>query len=1116
MEAAKVESPRSRRGAGIAMEFPSTDGAVSPVLPPRLRRRLSETKTSTSSAEEIEAKLRDADVRRQKFYEMLSNKARVKPRSLSKSSQEEEIAQRLQAKLHAAEQKRLSMLAKSQTRLAKLDELRQAAKTSAEIRFKKELEELGSKVESRFQQAEINRMLILKSNKQRRATLRERTSESLLRRIARESKYKESIRAAISQKRAAAERNRIGLLESRVLKVRKVPVSVSQKREIESRKLKDKLEDRLQRARRQRAEYLMQRARLRSSVLFTMEKQADFHSRKIARCWRKFLVMQRTTVDLTKSYNALNINETHMKSVPFEQLAGIIESPSTLKTTKALLDRLDSRYKMSHAVSFSRWGEIDHLLKRVSSPKKRFPNKPAVRSSRYQVRVVLCAYMILAHPDAVFSGRGDREMALAESAKKFVKEFDLLIRIVLSGPVYWGSDDVAKRWTFRSQLAAFDAAWCSYLNSFVVWKVKDAESLEEDLVKAACQLELSMMKKCKLTSEQDSDSLNHDLKAIQKQVIEDQKLMREKIMHLSGDAGIKRMENALYGTRIKYFQAKESDSSAGSPFMHILPETTSSSSSDVSSDNTNLAQSNERPKSLVRSLFRNGLGNLAADNELIVNEVLHEHDHTFADSLSTDEEQDGVKVKVRETLMNAFWDGIGESMKQENPKYDRVIELLREVRDEMCEMAPQNWKEEICEAIDLEIISQVLNSGELDMAHLRKILEFALAILQKLSAPAQEDELKLARNELLKELAQICESGGRSNSSHVIALIKGLRYVLEKIQSLKQEISKARIRIMEPMLKGPAGIDYLGKAFAKRYGPHSDALTALPLTMSWLASVWPSKDQEWIEHKTSIHNLKNRQDNSSQKLLPLTALRAGGSFLIKSENQGTSVSSSDNKDNQHTECKGEKVDLLVRLGLLKLVNGVADVAQEPLPETLKLNLSRLRSVQAQLQKVIVIATSVLVLRQTLLSEQIIVKAEDMETIILNCISKLSELLDTVEEAGIKEIIEILSKITQDHDKSTDSKKRESRNNVMEKMLKKSLQAEDPVFLLVSRAVYLAGRGFVLGGASHGRELMELALRQVGAAGLMSMVVEAAKIVVVVATVSINVHQMWYQKLVENM
>lgn len=57
--------------------------------------------------------------------------------------------------------------------------------------------------------------------------------------------------------------------------------------------------------------------------------------------------------------------------------------------------------------------------------------------------------------------------------------------------------------------------------------------------------------------------------------------------------------------------------------------------------------------------------------------------------------------------------------------------------------------------------------------------------------------------------------------------------------------------------------------------------------------------------------------------------------------------------NQQPECKGEEVDLLVRLGLLKLVSGVSGLTEEALPETLMLNLSRLRAVQAQVQKIIV-------------------------------------------------------------------------------------------------------------------------------------------------------------------
>ena len=58
-------------------------------------------------------------------------------------------------------------------------------------------------------------------------------------------------------------------------------------------------------------------------------------------------------------------------------------------------------------------------------------------------------------------------------------------------------------------------------------------------------------------------------------------------------------------------------------------------------------------------------------------------------------------------MKKAFWDGIMESVKQEQPNYDRIVQLVGEVRDEICEIAPQSWKEDIFAAIDLEILSQV-------------------------------------------------------------------------------------------------------------------------------------------------------------------------------------------------------------------------------------------------------------------------------------------------------------------------------------------------------------------------------------------------------------------------
>lgn len=137
-------------------------------------------------------------------------------------------------------------------RLARLDEHRQEAKSGLETRFEKERDELGMKVESRVQQAEANRMLLLKAYGQRRAAKRERAAQSLMRKMTQEINYKESVRAAIYQKRVAAERKRLGLLEaerkkahSRTLQVQRVAMSIYSQRETERKRIKEQLEYKL-------------------------------------------------------------------------------------------------------------------------------------------------------------------------------------------------------------------------------------------------------------------------------------------------------------------------------------------------------------------------------------------------------------------------------------------------------------------------------------------------------------------------------------------------------------------------------------------------------------------------------------------------------------------------------------------------------------------------------------------------------------------------------------------------------------------------------------------------------------------------------------------------------
>ncbi|KAL1192227.1 hypothetical protein V5N11_032692 [Cardamine amara subsp. amara] len=1123
------------RGEAIAVEINPEIAPTVMRVPRRIRERLLSdcSKKTVSSVQDIEDKLLHAHLRRQQFYHNVSSKARAKPRSPSRSS-DEELGQRIEARLLAAEQKRLEILTKAQLRLAKLDELRQAAKTSVEIRSERERVKLGTQVESRVQKAEANRMRILKASHQKRACAKERTSQSMMRRMARESKYKERVRASINQKRVAAEKKRLGLLEAekkkaraRVQQVRHVANSVSNQREMERSQMRDKLEDKLQRAKRHRLEFLRQRRRQRDSISLycdMMQEDAELLSRKLSRCWRCFVKQKRTTLDLAKSYDGLKINE----SLPFEQLAVLLESPVTLKTVKTLLDRLEIRLEASKNVTttpqLSILDNIDHLLRRVATPKRKvMPSTLRSRKgkkvssarnvagtsvkkmSRYPVRVVLSAFMILGHPDAVFNGQGDQEAALNNAAKGFVKELKLLINVIQDGSVQVSSGGESKLRTLRSQLDLFDKAWCSFLNSFVIWKVKDARLLEDDLVRAACQLELSMIQKCKLTPEGDDTMLTHDKRAIQMQVTQDQELLTEKVRHLSGVAGVVRMESALLETRTKYFQAKEN----GSPMANQLacffsPSTASSPVQSVSSSSGRRKDSIgvEGSKRVTRTLFKDdtppssGLSRVSNDtvdevskeNEMIVNELLHDGNFKFPGGSTVKDEEDNLKNKIKETMEKAFWDNVMESMKLEEPDYSCISNLMREVRDELCQMVPDSWKVEITETIDLNLLSQLLNTGILDIDYLGKMLEFALATLRKLSAPANDCENESTHRNLLKELHRLCQAKDESGNLRAVAIVKGIRFILEQIQELKREIGIGRLTIMKPFLQGQAGFDYLTQAFEKRYGPPTQANESLPVTRRWISTLSSCKD-EWEEHSNTFSAL-NVVARSSTGI----SLRTGGSFIspVNTASQSTVTDTA----GQLSECKGEKVDLAVRLGLLKLVNHVSGLTPEVLPETFHLNLSRLRDIQGEIQKIVVVTTSLLIWRQMLVKSES--ETESMA-------KKLLEVLDGKKEAGLMEIV-----------KTAMSEEGEEKKKMMRGLLGKSLGEGNTVYERVTSCIYKAARGALLSGnGENGKRLVETEMKKVGGGSnnaLKERVLETARVLGVVARVSVRVHGPWLTHL----
>jgi hypothetical protein len=78
----------------------------------------------------------------------------------------------------------------------------------------------------------------------------------------------------------------------------------------------------------------------------------------------------------------------------------------------------------------------------------------------------------------------------------------------------------------------------------------------------------------------------------------------------------------------------------------------------------------------------------------------------------------------------------------------------------------------------------------------------------------------------------------------------------------------------------------------------------------------------------------------------------------------------------------------------------------------------------------------------------------MESVLSECSNKLSEVLDRVDDAGMEEIVEVVSGLLQVDDKVVDEEKLKPRKIVMARMLAKSLQAPSIIAFEYSHGIAL--------------------------------------------------------------
>lgn len=624
------------------------------------------------------------------------------------------------------------------------------------------------------------------------------------------------------------------------------------------------------------------------------------------------------------------------------------------------------------------------LLKRL------FPKMPKGKLDRYPTRVFLCAYMILNHPEVVFNSKGDREAALSTSSKDMIESFERLVQryvqpVTEPGTPLRPSPELP---SFSELFNAFDDCWVSYLEQFVAWKLHDAAGLADSLIRMASKMQLSMLRKVDGDIHSEKAQSNSDLANIVKQVQHDHQLLRERVQRLAGAQGLEKFEAALEAAREKY-EAESKDIPTES---NTATESDTSTTSRQKSESEGSSTGGQRgsgnggrpPRRNPLDHDHNGIP-ANAKKEVFVWELLYNRnfqlesemiEEIWSSALAveapklpkkfTDEEGQSPARTLRKQITTiaekAFWDTVEERLTSESGGAAvQVCTMLLEIGSDLSAMLPNTTSARIVnehlkdEAELLKLLQgEEEDSNNLNTGKLLHLLEHTSELLRECGSEARNAAAMDAQQKVRESIVQALEQ--EETGALAKAVCRALRLLYAQLKVLRFDLANARIRALAAVLTGATALKYGQEKFSTTFGliQGQNPGDKLPYTKQWIEQVVePRRSLELLLEPVSSELVATRSNIPS-------AMRSG---------VGLASSSSKAPLEQWPEVQyispvaANSWRAAFRIGLIHLVSAPLPLSIQNVPETLQLDVQRLRNVQNAFQRLVVTAAALLTLQQ---------------------------------------------------------------------------------------------------------------------------------------------------------
>jgi hypothetical protein len=830
----------------------------------------------------------------------------------------------------------------------------------------------------------------------------------------------------------------------------------------------------------------------------------------IQRSWRKFSRSKVSTVKVMEAFHShlrrskilalIRVNNKDSTTTPpgsgsetndnaifqqFQRMVRIMQNPVVLRAAQNALRRIEERGRVTSATSFvGKAARLDNLLKSIH-PKT---HKGVVQ--RYPTRVFLSSFMIVLHPELVLNSQGAVQDLLKKAAVDLISSFQNLLQKAntTEKKKKKGETEEGSR-SFAALIEEFDDHWLSFLGSFASWKKGDVLVLERDLIQKACDLTLSVLRKCGPDFTAPRVRIHPDLQAIAHQLSLDISLIRTSVKILTGEAGTAKFDDAIRSCR--------------ADFEIDLETSKQQYESDVIVDTKGEEQEQEQG-SLPQYEDLNNKKFLQDWKTKVVHELLHDPNYELLPINSAinskgfgvenvecfesnfenviDISSASGKISAGKVVERAFWDAVLEDLIDSSSSYESIVGLLKELQEgigRICNLDRHRSYDSTQYIEDLE--------RNPDTEHFLSAAERIFNSLCDLGAPVREDA---ARATFAKFKLELSEQGGNNPSDTARYVCATVRFLHTLYEVLNADIVNGQVKALRAMYHGNAAIDYLAECFQKKhdlsYDNCASVKLALPKTEACLKGT-----KEWMR-------------SLSEQLSINTDGRESSAFSFKMKSGiGSSSTMEESEEDHITDSKGlpkAHLDIFSSI-ILQTMSQDTTLKLRLLPELLEMDHKRLVNLQNTFQRLVVLSAACLLLHQ-LVGRQ---GAEEVESLKDAFARRVNALLLHPETKLSHLSSELYNLLAQQNGDSALAADEESISNLLQKLLDEDSVALKSLKKNILSALFIALME-VDGRAKTSSNLNVLKqLRKAGAAVLYDKVVESAEKIRIISIISCKIH-----------